>query len=196
MSIISIAKPVEELKIEIKKSRFLGFAFMVDSEEQAKAKVDELRVQYSDATHVCYAYVCGSVERFSDDGEPHGTAGMPILNLIKGHDFTNVLVVVVRYFGGTKLGAGGLVHAYLDCARAVLDEAGTEYYFRQAVYEVIVKQADMATLLSWAAFAGTKPNILHYGEFVRLEVAVKEGDKLPDYCESVKHLGTVYAKMG
>lgn len=103
-----------------KKSRFIGTFEPVESEEEAIALIDCLRKKYWDATHNCFAYVIGDrhqVQRFSDDGEPQGTAGKPILDVLLGEDVHNALVVVTRYFGGTLLGTGGLVRAYSKACR-------------------------------------------------------------------------------
>ena len=109
--------------IEIKKSKFLAFAYSVGSEEEVDKILDNLRAEHRSANHVTYAYVLfsPSVEKCSDDGEPSGTAGKPILENIKRKGLQNVLVVVVRYFGGIKLGAGGLVRAYSNSAKEVLE---------------------------------------------------------------------------
>lgn len=109
-----------------KSSKFLAFAYPVDSEERIREILDALRKQYYDATHHCYAWrlgVHGEQFRANDDGEPSGTAGKPILGQMLSHDVTNCLIVVVRYFGGTKLGVSGLISAYKESAREVL-EAG------------------------------------------------------------------------
>ena len=114
-------------EFEEKKSIFIASVFVVTSKEQAQARVDELKQKYYDATHNCYAYVLrdGAYRKFSDDGEPSGTAGMPILNVIERLSLCNTLVVVTRYFGGIKLGAGGLVRAYSTAAAEVLTKAGS-----------------------------------------------------------------------
>ena len=98
-----------------KKSRFIAHVYPVVSEEEALGYIEQLKKQYWDARHNCYAYVVGpkqELQRFSDDGEPSGTAGKPILEVLLGEDIHNTLVVVTRYFGGTLLGTGGLVRAY------------------------------------------------------------------------------------
>lgn len=103
-----------------KKSRFIADVFPVSSEKEAIVCLDKIRKQYWDARHHCWAYVIRDgqlLERFSDDGEPGGTAGKPILEVIKGHEVENVLIVVTRYFGGTLLGTGGLVRAYTSASR-------------------------------------------------------------------------------
>ena len=109
-----------------KKSVFIGQAFFVTSEDEAKAKIAEVRAQYPDATHVCYAYSLRSpsVQRFSDDGEPSGTAGMPILHVLQTKGLVDTLITVTRYFGGILLGAGGLVRAYSSSAADAITAAG------------------------------------------------------------------------
>lgn len=107
-----------------KKSRFIGDVFPVTSEEEALECLEKVKKQYWDARHHCWAYVIGEKqpqERFSDDGEPSGTAGKPILEVIRGQKLTNTLVVVTRYFGGTLLGTGGLVRAYTKSSQEALD---------------------------------------------------------------------------
>ena len=109
-----------EIEIVIKKSRFIGYAFLVSSAEEANEKLAALRKRQWDASHHCSAYVLGAdkqLQKYSDDGEPQGTAGMPILQVLHHKDVTNTMVVVVRYFGGVLLGAGGLVRAYSEAAR-------------------------------------------------------------------------------
>lgn len=121
----TIAQPAEGLYRE-SGSRFLSFAYPVSAEPDIKEKLDELRKKYYDATHHCYAWILGAgKERFraNDDGEPGHSAGDPILGQLRSKDITNVLVVVVRYFGGTKLGVGGLIHAYKTAAEQALSNA-------------------------------------------------------------------------
>jgi uncharacterized YigZ family protein len=106
-----------------KGSKFLAFAYPVKNEEEVKFHLHSLRKEYFDATHHCYAYVLGrdkKIFRAVDDGEPSHSAGTPILNQIKSHQLTNILVAVVRYFGGTKLGVGGLVQAYKSATEEAL----------------------------------------------------------------------------
>lgn len=111
----------------IKKSRFIAHVFPVDEEEAAEERINSVRVEHGDATHNVFAWQIGVErvsQRFSDDGEPSGTAGRPVLEVIKNNQLTNVLVVVTRYFGGIKLGAGGLVRAYSQTAQKGLDKSG------------------------------------------------------------------------
>ena len=108
-----------------KKSRFIGRLWPVETEEEALAKIQEMKKQHYDATHNCWAYIIrdGAV-RFSDDGEPGGTAGMPMLQVLQREGLFNVVCVVTRYFGGILLGAGGLVRAYAKGAKIAVDAAG------------------------------------------------------------------------
>jgi uncharacterized YigZ family protein len=109
-----------------KGSRFLGFAYPVENEEDIRQRIADLKKQYHDARHHCYAWQLGAgaeLYRANDDGEPSGTAGKPILGQIRSRELTQVLVVVVRYFGGTLLGTGGLIHAYRRAASEALERA-------------------------------------------------------------------------
>ena len=113
-------------EIVVKKSRFIANIFHVESEDEALSILERMRKQYWDARHNCYGYIIGKnkeLVRFSDDGEPGGTAGKPILEVIKGRDLTDILVVVTRYFGGVLLGTGGLVRAYTDATIEGLSNA-------------------------------------------------------------------------
>ncbi|WP_289055150.1 IMPACT family protein [Carboxylicivirga marina] len=114
----TLDKPSEGIYKE-KGSKFITYAYPVYSEEAIKAHVDELKKQYYDARHHCFAWQLGTDGkryRANDDGEPSGTAGKPILGQIRSYDITNVLIIVIRYFGGTKLGTSGLIHAYKEAA--------------------------------------------------------------------------------
>lgn len=107
----------------IEKSRFIASAIRVDSVDDAVSFINEKKKQYFDATHNCYAYIVGDKAKFSDDGEPQGTAGLPMYECVKNNSIDHVCVVVTRYFGGVKLGAGGLVRAYSGSVADVLREA-------------------------------------------------------------------------
>ncbi len=113
-------------EVTIEKSLFIGYAKPVETEEEARSFIDEIRAKHKDATHNVWAYVIGqnmNIQRYSDDREPQGTAGIPTLEVIKKEGLCNVVVVATRYFGGVKLGAGGLVRAYTKTAKIGL-EAG------------------------------------------------------------------------
>lgn len=109
----------------IKGSRFLSEVFLIQNQAEVRTIIKEQKNKYSDATHVCHAFISGKnaeVMGMSDDGEPGGTAGRPMLDVLKGRSVTNILVTVTRWFGGTLLGTGGLVHAYGDSVKQVLDK--------------------------------------------------------------------------
>lgn len=111
-------------EVIINKSRFIGYSMPVSNEEEALQFIEEISTKHKDATHNVYAYVIGeesNIQRFSDDGEPSGTAGIPALEVLKKEDLRNVVVVVTRYFGGIKLGGGGLIRAYTRGAKIAID---------------------------------------------------------------------------
>lgn len=118
----SIQKEITS-EIIINKSRFITILTNINDIDKVKEKLEEIKKQYKDATHYCYAYIINNHEKCSDNGEPSGTAGMPILNVLKQNDLTNILCVVIRYFGGIKLGAGGLIRAYSTSASVALNKA-------------------------------------------------------------------------
>ncbi len=122
----TILTPSAEVLYKEKGSKFFGYAFPVQTEEEVKDHVEELKKQHYNARHWCYAWQLGKTYdsyRAQDDGEPSNSAGMPIYGQLQSFDVTNILVVVVRYFGGTKLGVGGLVQAYKITAQMALEKA-------------------------------------------------------------------------
>ena len=106
--------------IIINKSKFIALTYHVDNIDEISKKIEEVKKIYKDATHYCYAYILDNFEKASDDGEPSGTAGLPILNVLKKENLNHVLCVVVRYFGGIKLGASGLIRAYSNATKEVI----------------------------------------------------------------------------
>lgn len=122
----TIADSVENILLKEKGSKFIGFAFPVNNEEELKKALEKIRYEHPKATHHCYAFrmgLMGENYRANDDGEPSGSAGLPIYNQLLAHEITNVLVISVRYYGGTKLGVSGLVKAYKESAKITLEEA-------------------------------------------------------------------------
>lgn len=122
----TIETPTEEILFKEKNSKFFGYAFPVTTTEEIKIWIDQLKKQHSGAVHFCYAYQIGTEKieyRANDDGEPSNSAGIPIYGQIQSFGLTNILIVVVRYFGGTKLGVGGLITAYKTSAQLVLENA-------------------------------------------------------------------------
>lgn len=122
----TIAEPSNEVLFKEKNSKFFGYAFPIQNEEEVKLHLEQLKKQHFSARHWCYAYQLGTDKisyRANDDGEPNNSAGMPIYGQIQSFELTNVLVVVVRYFGGVKLGVGGLISAYKSAAQMALENA-------------------------------------------------------------------------
>jgi uncharacterized YigZ family protein len=137
----TIAKATEEILFKEKSSKFFGYAFPIQSEEEVKPIIEQLKKLHPHAVHYCYAYQIGTEKisyRANDDGEPSNTAGAPIYGQIQSFGVTNVLLVVVRIFGGIKLGVGGLISAYKTTAQLVLEEA-----------EIIEKTIDISFLISF-----------------------------------------------
>ena len=107
----------------IKNSKFIGIIIPIESKDDIKNSLNKLKDEYRNATHYCYAFTLINDKGFSDDGEPNKTAGIPILNVIEGNDLVNVLIVVIRYFGGIKLGPGGLIRAYSNTCKEIINKS-------------------------------------------------------------------------
>jgi uncharacterized YigZ family protein len=160
---------------EVKRSRFLCRIERVDSEKVARTVVERARKEHWDARHHCSAFVLGpdgAVQRSSDDGEPSGTAGAPMLEVLRGREVSDVVAVVTRWFGGTLLGAGGLVRAYGDAVRAGLDAAGVHERVLAALFDVDVSHAAAGRLESDLRARGVDVQDATYAERVTVRVAV------------------------
>ncbi len=190
---------VTENTVEIKRSKFIATLSHVESGEDAEAFVRAVRKRYPDATHNCYAYIAdelGNETRFSDDGEPGGTAGQPMLEVLRKKGIVKAAVVVTRYFGGIKLGAGGLVAAYTDSVTEVLDAAGIRRMTECAEVTVECDYSDHSAIESALTRAGALRGEAVYGENVR-SVWYAETDKSGELLElvSAKSLGKVKAEI-
>ena len=143
-------------EIEEKRSVFIGSIAPVSTEEEARAFIDRVKKEYYDARHNVFAYVLqgGAVSRFTDDGEPKGSAGIPVLNVLKMNGIDGACVVVTRYFGGILLGTGGLVRAYSAAAKAALDAAGTAFMTEYAVCEAACSYQDYSKIAPKLAALG------------------------------------------
>ena len=145
----TIAKPSEGSYSE-KRSKFLAYAFPVQNEQEVKARLAEIQKKHWDARHHCYAYILGphkDAYRLNDNGEPSGTAGRPIYGQLLSKDLTNTLVIVVRYFGGIKLGVSGLQNAYKVAAKEALDAAVIEERTIQEQYRVVFEYVKMNDIM-------------------------------------------------
>ena len=163
-----------------KKSRFIGEAYRVSSKDEVEEILARTRKKYYDARHHCYAYLAGEpggpeeIVRSSDDGEPSGTAGKPILEVLTGRDLHNVLVVVTRYFGGTLLGTGGLVRAYSQSAREAVENAGIVMIRSGVLLAVKTSYTQLGKLQYEFAQAGITITDTEYTDEVVLYVTVPE----------------------
>lgn len=154
-----------------KRSRFIATLRHTETEEQAAAFLAEMRSTYWDARHNCYAYSIsrGTLKRFSDDGEPHGTAGKPILDIIEGSGLTDITVVVTRYFGGVLLGTGGLVRAYSSAAREAVANAERVRMTPCTVYKAKCGYAELERLTKLITDCGGRVENTVYTENAELE---------------------------
>lgn len=161
-------------ELEIKRSRFLCDVARVDTDRDARHFIVDIRRKFRDATHHCTAFVLGpaaQIQRSNDDGEPSGTAGMPMLGVLTGRGLSDVVAVVTRYYGGVQLGAGGLVRAYGDAVSAALDEAGVRQRAMHRLIEVTVPAADVGRLDNQLRSI-VQVRDISYGQLATLIVAV------------------------
>ena len=165
------------VEIKVKGSRFLGFARSVDTRAEAEGFVKEIAKKYHDATHNCFAYRVGVADnsefRFSDDGEPSGTAGRPILEAVDGRSLTNIVCAVTRYFGGTKLGTGGLARAYGECAAAVLDRGGRETRYKTGRLRIVFPYKLMGSVMKVVSIPECRVEETIYGDTVEMILVVR-----------------------
>ena len=180
MSYQTLKNPVTA-RLEIKKSEFIAYAYPVNSREQAMFHVEQLREKYPDARHWCWAYIIGDPDNttsagFDDDGEPNGTAGRPILGVLQHKSIGNIIIIVVRYFGGIKLGAGGLTRAYAGSAQAAVDQMILQPFVPMMQVQIL---ADFATETQCRyvveSLEGTIEDVA-YSKQVTLTVTIAEVD--------------------
>ena len=185
----TISKEAESL-YKVSGSKHIGKSFRVHSEKQAKQIIQNLWEEHPQATHICFAYqlsVYEKLERSSDDGEPGGTAGKPILNQIKSAKLTEVLVAVIRYYGGTKLGVSGLIDAYKNEAKLALDESGVEECEVEVQYLLEVNHEETPTLMNALnRLSFRKINTTVDMDF-KIEISIKE-EMEPQLLSSLKDL--------
>ena len=175
MSYKTVKNPSEFIIVE-KKSEFIGYCAPVKTEEEAVAFVNSIKKKHSDARHNVYAYVLreGFAQRFSDDGEPHGTAGMPVLDSIRKADLTDVAVVVTRYFGGILLGTGGLVRAYTAAASGAIKEAGVAEVDDFAILEIKANYSDYQKIMPLISAVNAKIEDSDFGTDVIMKIMVRD----------------------
>ncbi len=163
-----------EFIYEEKKSVFIGHVAPASTEEEAWAFVESMRKQYADARHNVYAYLLreNAKNRYSDDREPQGSAGLPVLDAIRKSDLTDTVLVVTRYFGGVLLGAGGLVRAYTAAAVGAIKEAGVAVYREQMVFDVSLRYPDYQRVCTELEKMEIKVKNIAFSEDVLLTLAV------------------------
>jgi len=175
----SVAKAAQR-EFVIQKSRFIGHTFPAETEEEVLDIIAGIKEQYRDASHNCYAYVVGlhqEIQRFQDDGEPGGTAGMPILEVIKKNGLTNVVVVVTRYFGGILLGARGLVRAYSQAASEAIREAGIVHMLFSSRYTMTLDYPLLGKMENFLRGSSYLLEDISYLDHVKMQVLVRQDDE-------------------
>ena len=199
MSYLSIFSPCTYEKV-IERSRFIANCAHAESEEEARAFVAKIRSEHSLATHNCFAFIAdkkGNLLRFSDDGEPQGTAGMPMLEVLKNKKLYETVAVVTRYFGGIKLGAGGLVRAYAGTVSEALLQADIREYTACRELSLAVSYENLDALKKFLASHECTVKDTAYAENVRVFVAVK-ADAAEDFTAKLSDYmaGRVKAEKG
>ncbi|KQT16072.1 hypothetical protein ASG31_13930 [Chryseobacterium sp. Leaf404] len=189
----TISKPIENTILKEKGSKFIGFAFPVATEAELKTALEKIRGEHPKATHHCYAFRMGfngENYRANDDGEPSGSAGLPIYNQLLANEITNVLVISVRYYGGTKLGVSGLVKAYKECAKITLENA--EIITRELETEIRVQFNFDQQNVIFTLLTKFDAKILSFEtlENCKIKASVKLSDKenLADKLSEMQHI--------
>lgn len=173
-----------------KKSKFIAEAFYIETVEEAEEKIKEVRKKYYDAKHHCFAYsVCtdnGNVDRFSDDGEPSGTAGAPMLNILNSQNLSNIVVIVTRYFGGILLGTGGLLRCYSEATKQALDSVEKVEKALGLIVKYIVSYEDLEKIKYYFKQEDIKIIDFNYAENVEISVEITE-EKYQKMLENIKN---------
>ena len=167
-------------EVIINKSRFIGYACPCETEEEALAFLNKIRTKHKDATHNCYAYVIGrnaGIMRYSDDGEPGGTAGLPMMEVLKAQGVVNCCVVVTRYFGGILLGAGGLVRAYTQAAKMAVEAGGIVLRAKLSMLSVTCTYADYQKITPYLSAEQLRIDDTAFGADVTVCVAMPVENK-------------------
>lgn len=192
MTYATLSAPCQAV-YEIKKSEFLAFAYPISHKDEVMFHVEQLRERYPDARHHCVAYILGDPHNtthagFDDDGEPNGTAGRPILNVLQHKAIGNVLVVVVRYFGGIKLGAGGLTRAYATATQMVVDKMELVPFVPKSLIKVATSFAHEAQIRYLVGQAGGEILGADYAHNVVMSVEL-DSEKVGEFGESLGVFG-------
>jgi uncharacterized YigZ family protein len=176
---------------KVKGSRFIGMASPVSGQDDVEAFIVKMRKQYYDATHHCYAYRIGLepklIYRYYDDGEPSGTAGKPIFDVITGLKITDCVCMVIRYFGGIKLGTGGLGRAYSHCARETLQNADIIKKYRKAFYQIIFSYEHIGSVMSVLSRFPCIMLNTEYGKKAAISLEIRRKEWIPLKKELMNH---------
>ncbi len=172
----TVLKPCSA-EVTVKRSRFIGALYPCKSAAEANKIISEVRQDHRDARHNCYAYIAGSEEKYSDDGEPHGTAGKPIMDVLKYNGLKNCVLVVTRYFGGILLGTGGLTRAYSLAASECAGSAETAVMKLCSFLSAEIGYADLSVIQNLCSERGAEILEPVYGENITLTVAVPVNEK-------------------
>lgn len=175
MSALSTIFEEAETAIEIKRSKFISRSFKTEDPKSALVTLKKVREAYRDASHNCWAYrigITGEHSRCSDDGEPHGTAGLPILDTLIKNNVTNTLLVVTRYYGGIKLGTGGLARAYNEAAKSVLDESRLTQLQRVLELQITIPYPSLTPLENYLKQIKGEVITQSYADNVKLAVVI------------------------
>lgn len=184
-------------EIIIQKSRFITYLARATTEEQAQAFISELKKKHHDANHNCSAYVIGErneIQKANDDGEPSGTAGVPMLEVLKKRDLRDTVVVVTRYFGGIKLGGGGLIRAYGSSVSEALNAVGVVERIEHTVVSVTVDYTWLGKLENELRTSVHPIDQIHYLDQVQIDVLVKTAD-VPDFLDWMTNMTNGQAEL-
>ena len=184
----TIKKPVQS-EINIKKSQFICCLFPTKNKKESKEIIAKINQKYSDATHNCTAYIVGDGEGFDDNGEPGGTAGKPMINVLRKNELHNVTAVVTRYFGGIKLGAGGLVRAYSKSVMESVSKAEIVEVEEYDVYEITFEYTDIKTVDTEVRNNSLEAIDKQYSDKVQYHVVSKNRQDIEKIFE--KYLGKI-----
>ena len=187
----AVAAERSVIEYEIKKSRFIGWACPAEDRSDAMEVLEQAKAQYPDARHHCWAYLIGSPRSpktvaMSDDGEPSGTAGKPILNVLQHKDIGNVMLVVIRYFGGIKLGAGGLVRSYSQAAQMAMESLPVSRYVPMMKLEIHCDFSQEHGIRHWFSSHEGQIDEISYGSdvLIRVSVALNFAAELKEFADN------------
>lgn len=189
----TIKKPIQ-CEINIKKSQFICSLFPTKNKKESKEIIQKISSQYNDATHNCTAYIVNDGEGFDDDGEPGGTAGRPMINVLRKNELHNITAIVTRYFGGIKLGAGGLVRAYSKSVLEAIGEAEIVEIEEYDVYEVIFEYTDIKLVDSEVRNNNLKSIYKDYSNKVTYHIISKDNKDIEKIFEKYNDKLTVNYK--